>query len=446
MKGIYHIILFFFSICLTANIEAQIQVTLAEAIEIGLANNYQIRIAKERIEIANRNNNWATVGRYPRIDLNVASNNAFNRSNNPASFIPKVTNVTGGLTASVDARWTIFDGYKVKINKDRLDQLERQTEGQVEVAVQNTIQSIIVAYYQAAIQKEQLTTLEEVLNLSRDRIARQQVRAEFGQSGKFDELQAEDALLNDSTTYLIQENTYRSSLLNLRLAMGEDDVSKEYAPSEKLEYKDENYAFEDLESKMFAQNPDLKQLAMNQELALINTRLQDSNKYPTVLLGTGASFGENLFWQDGTNPFTMQEFGSDFSNNFVYYLNVTAQYNLFDGGNRKRALENAKVEERIARWNTEDLKRNLSAQLNNALENYNNQKRLISLTEKLVVNAQQNIKVAKERYDGGLISAFDYRTIQLAYVNAIQVRLNAIFNLKLTETELIRLTGGLTRG
>ena len=49
------------------------------------------------------------------------------------------------------------------------------------------------------------------------------------------------------------------------------------------------------------------------------------------------------------------------------------------------------------------------------------------------------------RFKGGLITSFDYRTIQLNFINASQARLNAIFNLKTTETDLIKLIGGLIR-
>ena len=103
------------------------------------------------------------------------------------------------------------------------------------------------------------------------------------------------------------------------------------------------------------------------------------------------------------------------------------------------------MEELIAQLNIDDFKRNLSNQLQNTLANYNNQLQLLQLTENLIENAKQNLQIGKERFEGGLISSFDYRAIQLAFVNASQARLNAIFNLKTTETELMRLTGQLVQ-
>jgi len=91
------------------------------------------------------------------------------------------------------------------------------------------------------------------------------------------------------------------------------------------------------------------------------------------------------------------------------------------------------------------LKRTLSNQLQNALANYNNQLRLVNLTANLINNAKENLTIGEERFKGGLITSFDYRNIQLSFVNASQARLNAIFNLKNTEVELMRLTGDLIK-
>ena len=111
----------------------------------------------------------------------------------------------------------------------------------------------------------------------------------------------------------------------------------------------------------------------------------------------------------------------------------------------KRAVQNAKIEEEIAQLNIDDLKRNLSSQLKITLENYNNQLELVKLTERLIASSEKNLKIADERFKGSLITSFDYRSVQLNYINASQSRLNAIYNLKNTEIILIRLIGGLVR-
>lgn len=442
----YLIILFTLSLFTINSLKSQTSVSLSEAIEIGLANNYQIKIAEKQVAIAQNNNTLKATGRYPTVDFNLSSNNTFNTSNNPASFIPKVTSLNAGLTPSVDARWIIFDGFTFKINKTRLEEVEKQSQGQVKLAIENTIRSIMLAYYQAIIQKDQLKALESVIDLSRSRIEYQKIKQEFAQAGTFDILQSEDAYLNDSTTLLIQKNSYDIALLNLKLSMGIDDINTSYIPNETLDISKENYVFEELEAEMFDKNQNLKQLYFSQQLAKQNTKLQEANKRsPTISLGSGISMNGASFWQTGTNPISQEPFGGGISGNINYYVNVTGTYRLYDAGARKRNVQNAKIEEQITQLNMDDLKRNLSSQLKITLENYNNQLELVALTERLISSSERNLKIAEERFKGSLITSFDYRAVQLSYVNASQSRLNAIFNLKNTEIELIRLMGGLVR-
>ncbi len=427
---------------------AQENLSLKKAIEIGLANSYQIEVAKQNLQIAQNNNNWASAGRYPRVDLNLNSRNGYTNAKNPG-FLIEQSVLNGGLTPSIDAAWTIFDGKKVQINKQQLEELQNLEITEVELSSENTAQAITLAYYQALIQEEQLKTLQEVLGLSKDRIEYQEIKKEFGQAGKFDLLQTMDAYLNDSTNILIQENNVATAYRNLNLAMGVADLSKRYNLINGLDYEPNTYQYKKLENVLLANNRNLRNLVINQELANINTQFQESFKYPTINLASGLSY--DIAGSDGSQVIAFGE-QPPFSNKiggvgktFNYYFNISANYNLFDAGARKRNIENAKMQEQIAQLSIADLKRTLTSQLQNTLAHYNNQLKLVKLAENLIENARQNLTIAEERFKGGVINSFDYRSIQLAFVSASQVRLNAIFNLKNTETELMQLTGQLLK-
>lgn len=439
----------------TFGIMAQEPLSLSQAIEIGLRNNYQIQIAERDAEIAQTNNDWGIAGKYPTIDLTLGANNTYASQNNPVGFLRELSSFSSSVTPGVEANWILFDGYRVRITKEQLEQLEVLSQGNLQVAVENTIQSVILAYYNALVQKEQLDVLTEVLELSRDRVSYQEVRKEFGQAGTFDVLQTQDAYLNDSTSYLIQETTFANALRNLNLAMGEDDLSKPYTLTDELTFSAEGYELEAMRTKLLANNKSLQNLFINRELARIGTQLEETVKYPQIsvrggvnynsswtIAGTGTFNGED----DMGMPITIKrDIGGVNNTSTNGFINFSARYNLFDSGVRKKRIENAKREEIIAQLNIEDFKRNLNGQLETTLATFNNQKDLVALTNQLVTNAQQNLEIAEERFRGGLINSFDYRTIQLGYINASQARLNAIFNLKNTETELVKLIGGLVR-
>lgn len=434
---------------------AQENISLSQAVEIGLRNNYQIQIAERDVEIAQNNNDWAIAGKYPTIDLTFSANNTYSSQNNPVGFLRALSSFNTSVTPGIEANWILFDGYRVRITKQQLEQQEVLSHGNLQVAVENTIQSVILAYYNALVQKEQLDVLTEVLELSRDRVEYQEVRREFGQAGTFDVLQTQDAYLNDSTSYLVQATTYANALRNLNLAMGEDNLDQQYTLSDELTFTTEDYDLEAMRTKLLANNKSLQNLFINRELARIGTQLEETEKYPQVSLRGGATYnsswtlaGKGTFSgeNDAGEPISIErDIGGVKNTSTNGFINLSASYNLFDAGIRKKRIENAQKEELIAQLNIEDLKRNLNGQLETTLATFNNQKELVKLTNQLVENAQQNLEIAEERFRGGLINSFDYRTIQVGYINASQQRLNAIFNLKNTETELVKLIGGLIR-
>ena len=432
------------SLILFQTLSAQKNLSISEAIEIGLQNNYQIQIAERYEDIAVNNNNWQTAGRYPLVNFHLNSQNGYTNQNNPASFL-NGSFVNGGLSGNLDASYIIFDGFQVKINKKRLEELEKQGQTNVAIAVENTIRAIMLNYYVAVIQLEALEVLEEVLDLSRDRIDYQLARLEFGQAGSFDIIQSRDAYYSDSTNIIVQKNVVETAFRNLNLAMGEDEQSLVYFLTDTLSYDVPDYVYEDLKERMFTNNNNLESLYIARSLSTVNRELSESDQYPTISINSGANLSGNVLKLNGENPNTMKPFDAAWGNNFNAYLNLTASYNIYNGNNRKRAIENAKVEELISQVNIEDLKRNLSTQLLNTLETYNNQKQLVSINQARVDNAIQNIEISRERFRNGLITSFEYRDVQLSYIRAYQTQLTSVFDLKSTEIELIQLIGGLVR-
>ena len=425
----------------------QQELSLSQAIETGLQNNYQIQISEARADISANNNDWAVAGRYPTINLTLNSNNSYRDLSNPGSVLRTSNTINTGLTPGVEANWTIFNGHRVRYTKEQLEVQNQLSGGDIKIAVENSIQSIIQAYYNALVQQEQLDVVQEVLVLSRDRVEYQELRKEFGQASTFDILQTQDAYLNDSTNFILQANTFQTAIRNLNLSMGVEELNTSYRLSDTLTYNVPDYQIEDLRQQMQASNNQLQNQFVNRELAALNTKVQEASLLPTVQVRSGLTYDVALSTGEQQFSFEMapRELPKVGAKTFTGFINFSASYPIFDAGVRRKRIENAKTEELIAQHNISDLKRNLNNQLSNTLATYNTQKRLVEVTTSLVANARRNLEIAEERFRGGLINSFDYRTIQVSYINASQQRLTALFNLKNTETDLIRLIGGLVR-
>jgi len=429
-------------------LSGQEALSLEQAINIGLTNNFQIRLSRAAVAIAENNDDWALAGKFPEVELSVSSGNNYASTDNPASVVTQSSVIANGITPGITANWLLYNGSRVEYTKNQLSRQVDLSNEQLRVQIQNTMQAIIQAYNGALVQRERIDVLAEVLQLSRDRIRYQEARQEFGQASTFDLLQAEDAYLNDSTTYLIQVNAYDNALRSLQLAMGVT-TPQNYTLTDALTPDVNNYSFADLEQQMLQNKPEVKASQVSIQLAEINTRIQAASRLPQISLSAGGNYNVNV--STGSQTFNFggmpneQNLPGVAARTLRGFVNLTASYNLWDGGLRQRRIETANLQEIQSQLQYSGLEQRLQIELANTLATYENQQKLVAITGNLVDNARRNLDIAEERFRVGLVNSFDYRSIQLSYINATQSRLNAILNLKNTETELQRLTGGLLR-
>ncbi len=404
---------------------AQPPLTLTDAISKALENNYGIIIMKQNQRISEIQNNWGTAGRYPYINLTAGDDNSYN-INNTENF------VNNRLSAGANVSWTLFDGFIVKINKQRFEELEQLSKQNTAVMVEGTIQSIILAYYDVLLQKEKLKNWEEIMNLSEDRYSRAEERKAFGTYVSYDVLQAKNAYLTDRSGYLLQEVNYKNSLRDLNYLMAEKNQIN-YSLTDSFKAVPVDYALADLQAQMVENNKSLQNQYINQRLLENAVAAQKSSFYPTFDFRGGVTGTANR------NNFADR--GESWGNSANFYGNFTLSYNLFSGGNRKRAVEIAQIDETIGTVEIDQVTHELSNSLANLYEFYVVRKELLALAFENLEAAKLNLQLSKERFESGSINSFNYRDVQISYITISQRQLEAIYNLIDSQTSLLRLTG-----
>jgi outer membrane protein TolC len=121
---------------------------------------------------------------------------------------------------------------------------------------------------------------------------------------------------------------------------------------------------------------------------------------------------------------------------------VSLSYDIYSAGNRKRAIDIAKINEEITQVETDEMKHSLTNQLYNEYEVYNLRKVLLNVANESLDAAEMNLQIADEKFKSGAINSFNYRDIQLSYLNSAINQLQSIYNLIYSNTTLTRLTGG----
>ncbi len=429
---------FIFSIVIASFSFGQSDLSVPQAVSKALENNYQIQLVKTNQETARIQNNWASAGFAPTFALNLGNNaNIADNSNNPFTFFPG--NVfSNSLKLSVDMNWTIFNGFGIRISKAKFEQLEEQTKGNTIVVIENTIYDVIIAYYTAVVQKLKLKVVNNLLNFSIDKLNYFKMKNEIGTSSSFDLLEFKNQVLTDSTNLLLQQLALKNAKRNLNLLMAES-IDVDYELTDKLQFVANNLNYNDLLNLMKSSNQNLKNQYINLELQDLNIKAQKSSYYPVITINLGYSPSASYINLLG-------EQNQDVTTSAInYYGGINAKYTLFNGWNRKRAVEISKIQQQTAQLQVDELELKLAHQLKGIVELYNTQIQIEKMTSKMVKHAEQLWDLGKEKYDLGLINVFNLNDIKSSYQRTVLSYFDRLFEALKSHYDLLRISGQISQ-
>ncbi len=441
--------------------------SLARAVQIGLQNNFGVQIQKLTVEAASLNNTWGQAGLLPSINLTGSQNNNVVERKPANPFAVAGRNITNNVLSQLDIQFTLFDGFAVSITKKRLEQLETLSKGNAAFVMENTVQSIVLSYYQAGLELERLQVLVKNREFSNERYVYVKLKKSLGSAISFDVLQEQNNYLTDSANVLRQEIVVKNSVRNLNVLLNED-INKTYQFTDPLEFEEQVYQYNDLKAKMVQSNTNLRNQFISQELFHNATRNAQANLSPTLLLnlgGTGSldqlnanfrtSTGNQIentvgfVNRDANQPVYLSVNETTLSpltqtgNSYGGYANLSLRFALFNGGQLRRTIDNAQIQEKIAKLTTDQLKLSLENSLLATFDLYNLRRQLVSIAQTKLQAAELNLTLANERYKNGALSAIDLRIVQENYRSSALEKVAAIFDGLSSRIELVRLTGGL---
>ena len=431
MKKITSILIFFPYIFFS-----QDSLSLSKAIEIGLEKNYDIRLTLKNVEINKIFNNWGEAGRLPQVNINAGQNNSISdQRNNPISFAPYLF-LSNDVSSGLAMNWTIFNGFAVRANKTKLEQLELQSENTATLAIENTVHGIILAYYQAKMQKEQLTLMNNVMTLSKEKYNQQQVKSNLGIGVKFDLLQFEGNLYTDSSNKVLQNLAQRNATRNLNLIMGED-VDKEWNLTSEIKPDLNAKDLSTLKKEMLSNNTNIKNQYINIALTQQDISLAKSQFFPVINFNSGFNSSVGVLnTNDVNSPISNAQ-----SKNLNYYGNFTLNFKLYDGGKVRRGIKALELQNEVDQLRTSQMIDQLNFELTNVYELYLTRLQIFELTKKAFLVAKDNMDIAKLKEESGLINSFNFRDIQMAYLSAGVALYQASYDLLESNATLLKMTG-----
>jgi outer membrane protein len=424
---------------------AQEPLSLSDAVTKGLAQNFGILIERQNIAANKVNNDWGVAGRYPTITLNLNQNNTFNylRNSEASVAFQQGRTINNGVIPSMNVNWVIFDGFRINLTKERLAGLQRQSEGNARIVIENTVQAIIMTYYDAVRARERLDLLAKALKLSRERYEYMQFKRDVGSAVVTDVLLEKTNYLSDSSSLLNQEVVYRTATRNLNALIAEKEVQKNYRLTDSLVFDDLPYSFADLKDKMLASNSNLQTQYIVQELLKNDVRLRQSDQYPIVSFNATGTYTRNRQNLEGATFVNGVQRPNNTATVQNYAFVVGASMPLFNGGQIRRAIQNAGIMESMGSLRIDNLKLSLERDLAEAHDLYDLRRQLVKIARENKAAAETNLQLAAEKFRTGSINSFEYRILQTTYLDIAFGEIQAIFNVLDAKTNLMRLTGGI---
>lgn len=430
-----------FLILLAQAATAQEVLTLEQAIDLGLKNNFDIRMARNDAEVAANDFAYANFAFAPRINGTAAK--TWSNTATKQEFGNGNKRDTSGLKnqqwqAAVNLNWTLFDGLKMFATRKRFQAIEVLGELSVKNQVENTIANIINSYYNIAQQKQQLRALAEQMDISNERVKLSDAKFQTGLAPKTDWLQAKVDYNAQRAMWLRQQTAIEQSkaALNQLLAIAEESTNYDVLDTIPVNL---SLSYGAILENIGNTNPQLQVARQNLEISRITLKERIGEFFPVLSFNSAYNFNQSRA------SAAVNQFSPVFNQNKGLNYGFSATVPIFNGLNAHRQMKAAKLDIEYQQLSLENQQSQVNLFLRNAFRDYEYYKQALTLEEESVGLARENVMVALERFKQGVSTTLELKEAQESLELAAYRLIQARYNTKVAETELMRLKGDLLK-
>lgn len=400
MKQLFALFILIFLISITTVFGQQgmnKELTLNEAIEIGLNNNPEIKSSQENISAA-KGRFWSGIS-LPSPEVGVSY-----------EYTPVNTSLRNfsERTFEVSQSFEFPSNYFLKGSKfSKEEEIAFYGFKHTEIVITARIKS---AYYNVLAKKEQSGIAEENLRIAEDFSKKAEIRYNVGEGTNLERLTAKVQFTEAKNTLEVARNELQTAfaVLNFSLGYGKrtDEIftladSLTYSPSDK-------FTFEELYNLSLSVNQQIKISELNVRTSSINKSLAWSSLLP--------GFSISYFKQsrDGDNGFYGASFG----------ISVPLWF-LFEN---RGQIQETSANVNIAESELQLIKNDVYLRLKSAFNDYENDLRQVNLyISDILPQAEEVYRSAKASYDAGDITYIEFLQARQTLISANNNYVNVLF-------------------
>lgn len=444
--------------------------SLKEAIDMALRNNSSVRNAERQTQLAGVNVMTARAAVLPSINTSFYSGK-FQRGDQQTSDIVPIAWETvpapvlarnlqdtigvfplrGAPTAYARQDFTI-DGFRVNSNSARLslnwtpfdfgqswnriraaNASEDASQRSYESTQQSTIFQVQQRYFEHLKALRLLEVQKEAVKSNDEQLKRTESMYEIGSVAQGDVFRQKTVLGNSRITLIRQENVAANSRALLNVSLGRDPHAELNILDIEESTESDNYNLDDVLKVALEKNPGLKSLEKSQRSADLEVKAAKLNYLPAVTLS--ASY-------DRQNPIFDQVY-SGFKQNYNLSYGVSVSFNLFNGFADQAQVERQSLNYQIAKENLVERERNLRLEVEEALLSLQAAKEITTINEDNLKSAEEDLRLAQERYRVGAGTLLDIIDAQFNLTNAKAIWVSAKYDMMIARAQLKAAMGTL---
>jgi outer membrane protein TolC len=407
---------------------AQKSMNLDEAISVALENNYSLKISRNDENISKNNVTLAPF--LPTVTGTGRQSQTTNDTESSSAGADKSR--TNLYTAGLAMNWRLFDGFGMFTDYSRQQEMLAMSSQRVKISVESLIMRVCSEYYNIIVQQNRMESALTSLALSKSRYENAEEKYLLGVISGLDLQQARIDLNADSSAVLSQQETVVSAYIrmtNLLNAGHEIDFNINdtiiLAPAIDVD---------SLRVRTLAFNNQLILARQGEKLSEYDLQSVRAERYPTLNFSTGYNFSRNEF------PWQADSYSQTKGLNWGFNMS----WNIFSGLETNRRISNARIEAESSRLAYLDIENEILGELDLLYNTYRNNIIVANFETQSAELARASLEIAMERYRLGSLSGLEFREYQNNYLNAINRRLTALYQAKISEIGLRLLAGELT--
>lgn len=432
--------------------QEQRSISLQEAIEIALENNYQLKQARNNLDLADHQIRSEYADFLPSVSGNLSGSRRtgqqFISDRFSEGLDPFVDITSQSISGNLNANIPLFNGFE-NINSLRAsEQSKISDEESLRRSREQVIFNTASNYLQVLLDMELLEIRRENLENSQKQLEQVQAQVEVGSRPTVDLYNQEAQVANQELLLTQQENSLKfSKILLVRQLqidpMGDYQFTVPEMESEINAEVLESYSLSELIDQALLNRSDLKSTIADIRSLEYQLQIAKNNLLPSVSASAGlsTSYSDQYSVLGESVAFSDQFFDQRINRSFGFSVSIP----IFQNWNRMYNIESSKVQLKNAELNLDNSRLQVIQEVTQAYNDYTSYQKQLSASEKSLIASERAFETQQERYNVGSSTLIELSQAQASYVEAqsnyTQATYNLIFQEKLLDYYLGKLSG-----